>query len=240
MAGELLVDLGGQHWRLGPGDFTLMNVGVRHALGNAGSEPARWLSLNSPRKQDPESGRVGHVLRAGPGPGRDGRGRPPAAVRRSDPAPRRALPGHAAPARGPGRRRSGARARAGRHGHRDPGLQRDQREDARRPRLRRGPRDDVHGRLRGGRRRPGARPPVRGGVRLPRGRDRGRARRRAPHAPRGRRRVRAGRARSTASTTRARAASAGSRPRHRNRRPGTPTAGGPPGSATRRRRRRRP
>ena len=62
-------------------------------------------------------------------------------------------------------------------------LQRDHREDARRPRVRRRPADDVHGRLRARRRRPGARPSVRGDVLLPVGRDRGRARRPAVHDP---------------------------------------------------------
>ena len=75
-----------------------------------------------------------------------------------------------------------ARGRApGRAGHRAGRLQRHLREDARRPPVRRGPRDDVHGRLRARRRRPGPRPPVRGGVRLPRRRGRGRVRRPALH-----------------------------------------------------------
>jgi quercetin dioxygenase-like cupin family protein len=64
MAGELLVDLGGPVWRLEPGDFTLMPTGLRHALGNTGSEPARWLSLNSPRKQAADSGRVDTIFEA--------------------------------------------------------------------------------------------------------------------------------------------------------------------------------
>ena len=78
-------------------------------------------------------------------------------------------------------RGSGPRPRAGRRRHRDPGVQRDLGEDDGRPRFRRRPRDDVHRRLRARRRRPGARPPVRGGVRLPRRRGRMRARRRALH-----------------------------------------------------------
>ena len=56
------VDLGGPVWRLEAGDFTLMPTGLRHALGNSGHGPARWLSLNSPRKQDPDSGRVDTIF----------------------------------------------------------------------------------------------------------------------------------------------------------------------------------
>ena len=51
--------------------------------------------------------------------------------------------------------------------------------------VRRRPRDDVHRRLRARRRRPGARPPVRGGVRLPRRRGRVRDGRPALHVPAG-------------------------------------------------------
>jgi quercetin dioxygenase-like cupin family protein len=41
-----------------------MPTGLRHALGNTGSEPARWLSLNSPRKQAADSGRVDTIFEA--------------------------------------------------------------------------------------------------------------------------------------------------------------------------------
>ena len=85
-----------------PGDFTLMNAGVRHALGNTGSEPARWLSLNSPRKQDPESGRQDTFFEPAQDLAAMDARRPAPAVRRSDPAPRRALRGHTAPAGGAG------------------------------------------------------------------------------------------------------------------------------------------
>ena len=117
------------------------------------------------------------------------RGRRAARAPGPDAPLRRPLRGHAAagwrrcavtdPARG--------REPAG-HGHRDPRLQRHLREDARRQAVRRRPHDDVHGRLRGRRRGAGARPPVRGGLRVPRGRGPGRARRRGVHVPaRGRR-----------------------------------------------------
>ena len=102
--------------------------------------------------------------------------------------------------------------------------------------VRRRPRDDVHGRLRARRRRPGARPPVRGGVRLPRRRGRGRVRRRSTTPSRPVTSPSPASARSTASTTPAPSGSAGSRPRPRSRRHATPIAGSATGSATRPRR----
>jgi quercetin dioxygenase-like cupin family protein len=57
LAGELLLDLGGVVHRLVEGDFALMPVGLRHALGNDGGVAVRWLSLNSPQRLDPAAGR---------------------------------------------------------------------------------------------------------------------------------------------------------------------------------------
>ena len=96
-----------------------------------------------------------------------------------------------------------------------------------RPGLRGGPADDVHRRLRDRRRRPGARPPVRGDVLLPGGRGRGRAGRRATHDPGRATSCSPASAASTGSTTPAPSASAGSRRRRPSRRPATPTAGSP-------------
>ena len=130
--------------------------------------------------------------------------------------------------------RPGPRSRAGRRRHRDPRLQRDLGEDAGRSHLRRGPHDDVHGRLRGRRLGPAARPPVRGGVRLPGGRGRGRAGRAGLHVPTRATGRSPRRARSMASTTTARNASAGSRRRHHSRPLATPIAGSRAGRSTRR------
>jgi quercetin dioxygenase-like cupin family protein len=55
--GELLLDLGGAIHRLVRGDYALMPTALRHALGNASSMPVRFLSLNSPQRVDPASGR---------------------------------------------------------------------------------------------------------------------------------------------------------------------------------------
>lgn len=57
LQGELLLDLGSVVHRLVAGDYALMPTGLRHALGNTAAEPVRWLSLNSPQKHDPASGR---------------------------------------------------------------------------------------------------------------------------------------------------------------------------------------
>ena len=55
--GELLLDLGGQVHRLVDGDYGLIPTGLRHALGNASTAAVRFLSLNSPQRLDPASGR---------------------------------------------------------------------------------------------------------------------------------------------------------------------------------------
>lgn len=57
LAGELIVEIDGHAHRLVPGDYALMPVGVPHALGNAGGEPARWLSVNTPMRLAPDAGR---------------------------------------------------------------------------------------------------------------------------------------------------------------------------------------
>ena len=57
LAGELLLEIDGRVHRLVAGDYGLMNVGVRHTLANVGPEPVRWLSVNSPLRQAPDSGR---------------------------------------------------------------------------------------------------------------------------------------------------------------------------------------
>lgn len=51
--GELLLELGGATHRLVAGDYALMPTAMRHALGNGGAKPVRFLSLNSPQRLDP-------------------------------------------------------------------------------------------------------------------------------------------------------------------------------------------
>ena len=57
LSGELLVDLAGTTHRLVGGDYTFMPIGLRHALGNSGHDPVRFLSLNTPQRLGPDAGR---------------------------------------------------------------------------------------------------------------------------------------------------------------------------------------
>jgi quercetin dioxygenase-like cupin family protein len=57
LSGELLVEIDAHTHRLAPGDYTLMPVGTWHALGNAGPEQVRWLSVNTPQRLAPDAGR---------------------------------------------------------------------------------------------------------------------------------------------------------------------------------------
>lgn len=57
LSGELLLDLGGRIHRLVGGDFALIPTGLRHALGNTATEPVHLISLNSPQRVDPATGR---------------------------------------------------------------------------------------------------------------------------------------------------------------------------------------
>jgi quercetin dioxygenase-like cupin family protein len=50
LAGELLLEIDGRGHRLVAGDYALLPIGVRHALANDGSEPVRWLSVNTPQR----------------------------------------------------------------------------------------------------------------------------------------------------------------------------------------------
>lgn len=55
--GELIVEIDGHAHRLVKGDYTLMPVAAWHALANAGSTRARWLSVNTPVRLAPDAGR---------------------------------------------------------------------------------------------------------------------------------------------------------------------------------------
>ena len=65
LAGELLIEIDGHVHRLVAGDFALMTVGTWHALANAGSEPTRWLSVNTPLRLPPDAGRRDTFFDAG-------------------------------------------------------------------------------------------------------------------------------------------------------------------------------
>jgi quercetin dioxygenase-like cupin family protein len=55
--GELLLEIDRHHHRLVAGDYALLPVGTWHALANGGSEPTRWLSVNTPQRLAPDAGR---------------------------------------------------------------------------------------------------------------------------------------------------------------------------------------
>jgi quercetin dioxygenase-like cupin family protein len=57
LEGELLLQLGDAVHRLLAADYALIPTGTRHALGNAGPSMTKLLSLNSPQRLDPASGR---------------------------------------------------------------------------------------------------------------------------------------------------------------------------------------
>jgi quercetin dioxygenase-like cupin family protein len=57
LAGELLHEIDGHVRRLVAGDFALMPVGTWHALANAGPDPTRWLSVNTPQRLAADAGR---------------------------------------------------------------------------------------------------------------------------------------------------------------------------------------
>ena len=64
--GELILELDRRVHRLVRGDYALMPVGLRHTLANAGSKPIRFLSLNSPQRLRPDSGRRDTFFEAPP------------------------------------------------------------------------------------------------------------------------------------------------------------------------------
>ena len=66
LEGELLMQLDGKVHRLRKGDFTLQPVGVWHALGNAGSEAVRMLSVNTPQRQPVDGIRKDTFFTSGP------------------------------------------------------------------------------------------------------------------------------------------------------------------------------
>jgi quercetin dioxygenase-like cupin family protein len=58
LEGDLLLLIGEQVHRVTGGDYTLMPTGMRHGIANTGDRPVRFLSLNSPQKQDPGKDRT--------------------------------------------------------------------------------------------------------------------------------------------------------------------------------------
>ncbi|HLY13522.1 MAG TPA: cupin domain-containing protein [Candidatus Limnocylindrales bacterium] len=65
LAGELVLELDGRPWRLVAGDFALIPIGTWHLLANLGSEPVRWVSMNSPVRRTPADPRRDTFFRRG-------------------------------------------------------------------------------------------------------------------------------------------------------------------------------
>jgi len=57
LSGELTSEIEGRAHRLVAGDFALHPLGAWHGIANTGDEPVRWMSVNTPQRVDPESGR---------------------------------------------------------------------------------------------------------------------------------------------------------------------------------------
>src|SRR6185295_10375076 len=47
--GNLILQIGEQEHRLGPGNFGLVSTGLPHSWQNAGEQPARWLEMQAPQ-----------------------------------------------------------------------------------------------------------------------------------------------------------------------------------------------
>jgi mannose-6-phosphate isomerase-like protein (cupin superfamily) len=70
LSGTGVVDLDGRAWRVGPDDFGLAPLGVRHAWRNPGRTPVRWLEVSAPQPR-PQS-RLPQTLWLGGAPPMEG------------------------------------------------------------------------------------------------------------------------------------------------------------------------
>ncbi len=57
LEGQVLERIDGHDYRLGPGDYGIIQSGVSHALRNSGDQPVRWLEMLSPQPKSPNSER---------------------------------------------------------------------------------------------------------------------------------------------------------------------------------------
>ncbi len=57
LEGQVLERIEGHDYRLGPGDYGIIQSGVSHALRNSGDQPVRWLEMFSPQPKSPNSER---------------------------------------------------------------------------------------------------------------------------------------------------------------------------------------
>ena len=229
LEGELALEIDGRVHHLVAGDYGLMNVGVWHALANKGTTEVRWLSVNTPMRLGPDTGRTDTYFNT---EGWDPAAFVAKAKRWKGDASHRFV-GHydgtppqmealALPEEVKGRKPVGMDTALLAYSGISVKMLVDKGFGA----------DlltlftvDYEPARRG----PGPRPPVRGDLLLPRGRVHRRAGRQDVHAARGRHHLRRRSAASTASTTTAPSGCAGWRRRRRSRRPATPTGGSRPG-----------
>ena len=76
LEGNLVAQIGEKSYSLGPGNFALISTGVRHALRNAGAQPARWLEMQAPQPRPADYGRdtffvAGEIPARAPAPNGD-------------------------------------------------------------------------------------------------------------------------------------------------------------------------
>jgi quercetin dioxygenase-like cupin family protein len=57
LAGELVLEIGGDVHRLVTGDYGLIPIGTWHSLANGGDGEVRWLSVNTPQRLAVDAGR---------------------------------------------------------------------------------------------------------------------------------------------------------------------------------------
>jgi mannose-6-phosphate isomerase-like protein (cupin superfamily) len=57
LEGAVIVQIGEQSHRLGPGHFGLISTGVQHAWRNASDRPVRWLEMQAPQPRSADYGR---------------------------------------------------------------------------------------------------------------------------------------------------------------------------------------
>ncbi len=65
LAGELVIEIDGHAWRLGPGDCAVIPIGTWHLLANLGDEAVRWVSVNTPLRRAPTDPRRDTFFRPG-------------------------------------------------------------------------------------------------------------------------------------------------------------------------------
>ncbi len=64
--GALVLEIDGHVHDLRHGDFALIPIGTRHTLANGSDEAVRWLSVNTPQRLGPDSGRRDTYYEPGP------------------------------------------------------------------------------------------------------------------------------------------------------------------------------